>query len=1008
MPRLSGQLIKPNDTMFQNLLQCFRNSIHKTIFITFQRSGEKMKRIEDIKRITLYGCMNQIKYLYMGKTIMSYDMKEFIEDFIIYYLDETDYNPDLRQAEQRLREVYEPDADGKTRISDAESEINSSLKSNGKIKMDTMYGFIYRIFSDSQIYRADSNKTHNIQIYPMKLYNAVRTSSKNAEEIDESAIIINEITDRIKNFFSEQEFNDERYNIIVEDENSFNEIISTVHSNRINNINEVIENTPTKLIDYNEEFKAKYTGTTRAELFLDTDLEEPVYLSDVYVQPRLSEGSEEFKNYLVEWSNGSTPVLLLCGKAGVGKTSLVSELISNDVFKGKAHAVFLRYNTEAFESSDPWASVKKAFKCDDDTEYQNKILILDGFDELCVLKKEFKGHEFLTDLSEGIPVNKNIRILITSREYKGYFDKVESKPRRLSVCHIEWSESEMLEWCDRYSSKRNNDTVTKWCEDFKNIYNDLDEKRREILCTPIILYICCHENINVSQDSTVVEIYDKAFKSIVTREYSDNKLQQETGLSAVEGAVVMWQLIKELAYQMYLNDKLDSGAGTDLIDNAKSRVLKLKNNVSSLNDENITAMMNKLPSIFHFASDDDKGGYEFAHKTVGEYFTAVKLYEDYFSFKSNTSYDDFWHYSFEAFKQKTISQDIFDYFFELIEHDNDTINYLNENLRNIFWSGIQNEQFYYEVIKKNPYSRQNPEKTHTFDEQMKIAFRNYSWLLTILQNNAFYDDSAAFIYYKPFLSAYGINCTGWSFCTQKNKISNWLEENIAEIRSYGYENTESDNILLVPLWNKVNLCNSIFKNAIFKNANLRECFFGNSNLENVNFENALLDGSHFEGSHSIKVNCKNAYLRNSIFKNANLSEAIFRNAHLEGAVFENVNLEGIDIENAYYDDNTVFPKEYEYLKGKMKKVENWEMLNGINDIVQEICRVYSHVLHTDVTKGDNFFEFGGDSIKVLSVIVEIEKIYNIRIGVQKIFIYKTPLELARHIKDILSQNIIYK
>lgn len=35
--------------------------------------------------------------------------------------------------------------------------------------------------------------------------------------------------------------------------------------------------------------------------------------------------------------------------------------------------------------------------CDD--EYQNKVLILDGLDEVCVLKNEFDGYEFIENLS---------------------------------------------------------------------------------------------------------------------------------------------------------------------------------------------------------------------------------------------------------------------------------------------------------------------------------------------------------------------------------------------------------------------------------------------------------------------------------------------------------------------------------------------------------------------------------------------------------------------------------
>ena len=78
---------------------------------------------------------------------------------------------------------------------------------------------------------------------------------------------------------------------------------------------------------------------------------------------------------------------------------------------------------------------------------------------------------------------------------------------------------------------------------------------------------------------------------------------------------------------MCLHDTLYSAANTKLITNAKIRV-RANLNRNDLTDEVLDKMLEKLPAIFYFSSVDEKG-IEFAHKTVAEYFTAVKLYEDY-------------------------------------------------------------------------------------------------------------------------------------------------------------------------------------------------------------------------------------------------------------------------------------------------------------------------------------------------------------------------------------------
>ncbi len=65
---------------------------------------------------------------------------------------------------------------------------------------------------------------------------------------------------------------------------------------------------------------------------------------------------------------------------------------------------------------------------------------------------------------------------------------------------------------------------------------------------------------------------------------------------------------------------------------------------------------------------DENGGVEFAHKTMVEYFTAVKLYEDYFK-NLNEQYDveQTWKTIYQAFCMNRIPADIMTYLIELIE-----------------------------------------------------------------------------------------------------------------------------------------------------------------------------------------------------------------------------------------------------------------------------------------------------------------------------------------------------
>lgn len=71
----------------------------------------------------------------------------------------------------------------------------------------------------------------------------------------------------------------------------------------------------------------------------------------------------------------------------------------NNNFTQDCHILELRQCIHILDSNKPWESIKKSFRCMCDDEYQNKVLILDGLDEVCVLKNEFDGYEFIENLS---------------------------------------------------------------------------------------------------------------------------------------------------------------------------------------------------------------------------------------------------------------------------------------------------------------------------------------------------------------------------------------------------------------------------------------------------------------------------------------------------------------------------------------------------------------------------------------------------------------------------------
>lgn len=128
------------------------------------------------------------------------------------------------------------------------------------------------------------------------------------------------------------------------------------------------------------------------------------------------------------------------------------------------------------------------------------------------------------------------------------------------------------------------------------------------------------------------------------------------------------------------------------------------------------------------------------------------------------------------------------------------------------------------------------------------------------------------------------------------------EENFSKI---DLENANLQGII----WQDVKLCGTNLKNADFYGANL---FM--SDLSEANCENAIFAGTALE-----EVNFNKANLRNAFFRKDNLGGV----NSLEGVNFSETNLSEtiFEPECACYDENTIFPDDFNPEEKKLKFVK---------------------------------------------------------------------------------------
>ncbi len=671
------------------------------------------------------------------------------------------------------------------------------------------------------------------------------------------------------------------------------------------------------IADDNGEYNIIYTKT----LFMENEVgdSKAATLKNVFIKPSLENDritlEKKLKTWRVnadEYTYAKSSVFLLYGKAGVGKSSFTSYIISEKILGDKCHAVALRKYADKLNHKKAWESVKEIYKCSDEKLYKGTVLILDGLDEVCVLQQGFDGKAFIKNLTDNIP--NGVKILITSRNYKGYFNEVKAS-YDLTIATIKWTNLQIEKWCKSYVKVH--ECKENWCTEFLSKYNELNgyDKRKEIFCIPIILYICCVSEIDIEEHNSVAGIYDTAFKNIGGREHSRRNRSSELTESDKRQFDINWQYTKELAFQMFLNNTLESALGNDLVNAAKAMTAKICNTTEA----DIKPETDRYYAVFHFVSKKSEG-IEFAHKTVGEYFTAVKLYEDYFANTltdmSDESVEDMWKNIFQAFRYKKIPEDIMQYFGELVRtrktkdkcaEETKSYSEWRDCFIDSYYKGMQEQLLWKMTTQETDYvSKEN----YFLSEQVSISFRNLTWLLTLINFYNEYEESDNYNY-KHVLESYIVRSIKIDV-----DLSHWLK--LKEIKfdgvdlSYSYlrfaylceayfigTQLQGANFTRAELTgahlNNANLTNANLRSANLIIAHLNGAHLNGANLHGANLTNANLHGAHLHGAHLNDANLNGAHLIGANLTNANLIGADLRCAHLSGADLSGADLTGVHL-----------------------------------------------------------------------------------------------------------------
>lgn len=615
----------------------------------------------------------------------------------------------------------------------------------------------------------------------------------------------------------------------------------------------------------------EYIRSYNRPLFLENDSD--ISLNSVYVDPIVEDNGNNITDEIYNWYEyGDEKILIVKGAAGIGKTSLVSRIIAdtyghsdfkNNLERENVFPIILRSNIEAFENASsnktPIAIIKDILDVRSE-DIQNSLIILDGFDELALLSKGFDCKKFLDDLVGDLENLETTKVLITSRpmnEIERYIGNIETKS-------VVWDRTQIIAWCEEFRNASKRDSEKQWCDEFITNYDDLAQNdtngnKMDIFKAPMILYLACHSDSKISANETVGEFYDRVFRAIASREHLKKHIAPNVLKDKSEKEnIINWQFTKELAYQMFLHDTLIL-SDSELIKNAENRtaeVLVKRGIIANKNDLEIDKL--KYLAVTHFAKETtNEKGIEFAHKTVYEYFTAVKLYEDYFAEitedypepnEDHEMLEKVWTNIIEAFRYKSIAGEdkvIFDYLSNMARpvyngkaKDNGK-GFDFEKFESYFIEGMVQKVLTDLEIKKrvNVYVVND----YIIITQIQCAFCNLTWFLTGhgYNNEENIDECKKILEFMSLI--FSMNLSNWNL-------------------------------------NQVGFARANLAGSKLTNVHLKKAYMCDANLYGADFEYADMSGADLSGA-----NLSGTKLSGANLYGANLSGAYLSGAYLSGA-----------------------------------------------------------------------------------------------------------------------------
>ena len=441
----------------------------------------------------------------------------------------------------------------------------------------------------------------------------------------------------------------DKWETIINKELSFSEKV--LLNNEINNsillnhiivlLNEIKENDQRdnrKKYNYNDNLR--YTNSFCDTLFLHKDKNKKVNLQNLFILPKYKmsdEGQFDDSNnpldeVIRDFFAGEKQALFVEGDAGSGKTTLVAWLayhycvrdeFAKKVF-GNRNLITIRLrdlDRELIQKHRLTSAILSYLGFSTITDMVNScpntIMVLDGYDELCLIEGIADYESMLLDLfRRKLP---GYQFIITVRPKYIDFSNININKIRISIEHFD--KNLRKQWIEKYTNE-----CQEIIPDYMKEFILQDERESYLICdTPMTLYMMVAKTVPLDSLSNQWALYNSIFgQELSETEYNKMIPNPEWNYSHPIDKYrdILYQISEQIAYKMY-------ESGNEQLFVSCLEIESIVNDLISHKVDNSTCktLSERCYGLCAYWKADARSGFiEFYHNNIRDFFLCEWIY----------------------------------------------------------------------------------------------------------------------------------------------------------------------------------------------------------------------------------------------------------------------------------------------------------------------------------------------------------------------------------------------